>query len=62
MSWALASKVKSLALASKSKVLENCHVLGSRTALFFELLKFCKRPEKKFLTTSFFGDRLKKVF
>ena len=37
-SLALASKVKSL--ASKPQVLENCPVLGSRTALFFEQLKF----------------------
>ena len=43
----LASKVKSLALASKPQVLENCQaVLGSRTTLFFEQLKFCwKTPE-----------------
>ena len=42
----LASKVKSLALASKLQVLENCPVLGSRTALFFEQLKFrWKTPE-----------------
>ena len=40
-SLALASKVKSLALASRPQVLENWPVLGSRTALFFELLKFC---------------------
>ena len=45
----LASKVKSLALASRPQVLENWPVLGSRTALFFELLKFF----------FFFGDRLK---
>ena len=33
-------------LASKPQVLENCPVLGSRTALFFEPLKFCwKAPE-----------------
>ena len=52
-SLALASKVKSLALALKVKslalkpqVLDNCPVLGSRTALFFEQLKFCwKTPE-----------------
>ena len=50
-SLALASKVKSLALASRPQVLENCPVLGSRTALFFELLKFCGAPEK------FFGKR-----
>ena len=42
----LASQVKSLALASKPQVLENCPVLGSRTALFFEPLKFCRKmPE-----------------
>ena len=42
-SLALASKVKSLALAlaSRPQVLENWPVFGSRTALFFELLKFC---------------------
>ena len=40
----LASKVQSL--ASKPQVLENCPVLGSRTALFFDQLKFCwKTPE-----------------
>ena len=32
--------LKSLALASKPQVLENCIVLGSRTALFLEQLKF----------------------
>ena len=33
-------------LASKPQVLENCPVLGSRTALVFEKLKFCwKTPE-----------------
>ena len=38
--------LKSLALASKPQVLENCPILGSRTALFFEPLKFCwKAPE-----------------
>ena len=43
-SLALASKVKSLAL--KPQVLENCPVLGLRTALFFEQLKFrWKTPE-----------------
>ena len=39
-SLALASKVTSLVLASKPQVLENCPVLGSRTALFFKQLKF----------------------
>ena len=51
-SLALASKVKSLALASRPQVLENWPVLGSRTALFFELLKFCEALEK------FFGKRV----
>ena len=71
-SLALASKVKSLALASRPQVLENWPVLGSRTALFFGMLKFCgaleKLFEKRFLVeiagkifvkTFFFGDRLK---
>ena len=47
-SLALASKVKSLALASRPQVLENWPILGSRTALFFELLKFCGALEKFF--------------
>ena len=40
--------LKSLALASRPQVLENWPVLGSRTALFFELLKFCGALEKVF--------------
>ena len=57
----LASKVKSLALASRPQVLENWPVLGSRTALFFELLKFCGDRLKNFWEDLFFffGDRLK---
>ena len=43
--------LKSLALASRPQVLENWPVLGSRTAVFFELLKFCGALEK------FFGKR-----
>ena len=60
-SLALASKVKSLtlALASRPQVLENWPVLGSRTAVFFELLKFCGAVEKFFRKRFFFGDRLK---
>ena len=50
-SLALASKVKSLALASRPEVLENWPVLGSRTALFSGMLKFCGVLEK------FFGKR-----
>ena len=63
-SWSLASKVKSLtlALASKPQVLENCPVLGSKTALFLEWLKFCRSVEKFFSRPFFFGDRLKKIF
>ena len=30
------------------QVLENCLVFGSRTALFFEWLKFCRSAEKRF--------------
>ena len=68
-SLALTSKIKSLALASKSQVFENCPVLGSRTALFFEPLKFCSETpetsrkvcEDLFLFFSF-GERLKKNF
>ena len=52
-SLALASKVKSLALASRPQVLENWPVLGSRTALFFELLKFCGALEKFFIKRFF---------
>ena len=51
--------MKSLALASRPQVLENWPVLGSRTALFFELLKFCGALEKFFRKTFFCGDRLK---
>ena len=42
------SKSLALALASRPQVLENWPVLGSRTALFFELLKFCGALEKFF--------------
>ena len=45
-SLALASKVKSL--ASRPQILENWPVLGLRTAVFFELLKFCEALEKFF--------------
>ena len=44
----LAPKVKSLALASRPQVLKNWPVIGSRTALFFELLKVCRALEKYF--------------
>ena len=56
---ALASKVKSL--ASKPQVLENWPVLGSRTALFFELFKHCGALEKHF-GKSFFVEIAWKIF
>ena len=61
LALALASKVKSLALAlaSRPQVLENWPVLGSSTAVFFELLKFCGALEKFFGKTVFCEDRLK---
>ena len=60
-SLALASKVKSLALASRLQVLENWPVLGSRTAVFFELLKFCEALEK-FFGKRFFVETARKIF
>ena len=71
----LALKVKSLALASKPASPRKCPVLGSRTALFFDLLKigqghdqFCfvlknaRELEKKILKTFIFpGERLKSI-
>ena len=48
-------------LASRPQVLENWPVLGSRTALFFELLKFCGAPEK-FFEDVFFRRLLEKFF
>ena len=49
-------------LFSKPQVLKNCPVLGLRTALLFELLKFCSSPEKNFLKILMFGDHLKNHF
>ena len=46
-------------LVSKPQVLENCPVLDSKTALFFESLKLRRLPEKSFCRPCFFGDRLK---
>ena len=57
----LASKVKSLALASRPQVLENWPVLGSRTALFFELLKFSEALEN-FFGKRFFVEIARKIF
>ena len=51
----------SLALASKLQVLENYPVLGSRTELFFEMLKVCGAREKFFEKRFFSADRLKNV-
>ena len=50
-----------LSLASRPQVLENWPVLGSRTALFFELLKFCGALEK-FFGKSFFVEIACKIF
>ena len=57
--WPRGQILKSLALASRPQVLENWPVLGLRTALFFELLKFCGALEKFFGKRFFCGDRLK---
>ena len=53
--------MKSLALASRPQVLENWPVLDSRTALFFELLKFCGALEK-FFGKRFFVEIAWKIF
>ena len=53
-------EVESLTLASKPQALKNCPVLGSRTALFFELLKFCGAP-KKFFERRFFLEIAEKI-
>ena len=67
--WPRGHIFKSLALASKPRVFENCPVLGSRTALFFKPLKFCRKTQKisqkickdLFLSSSR-GNRPKKIF
>ena len=53
--------MKSLALASRPQVLENQPVLGPRTALFFDLLKFCGALEK-FFGKGFFVEIAGKIF
>ena len=53
--------LQSLALASRPQVLENWPVLGSRTALFFELLKFCDALEN-FFGKRFFVEIARKIF
>ena len=61
--------LKSLALASKPQVLENCPVLGSKTALFLNRWNFvgkrqkpCGKSAKTFFLVSSRRDRLKKIF
>ena len=49
----LATKVKSLALALKPQALENCPVLGSRTALYFECSNFVDRLKNLFTNVIF---------
>ena len=46
--WPQGHILKFLAMGWKPQVLKNCPGLGSRTALFFAFLKFCRSPEKKF--------------
>ena len=53
--------LKSLALASRPQVLENWPVLGSKTALFLEMLKFCGALEK-FFGKRFFVEIAWKIF
>ena len=48
-------------LASNPQILENCPVHGSRTALFFEWLKFCRSAEKCF-SRPFFWISIEKRF
>ena len=56
-------QVKSFkSLALKPQVLENCPVLGSRTALFFKWLKFCRSAEKCFSRPFFFWRPTEKKF
>ena len=57
-SLALASRVKSI--ASKPQVLENCPVLGSRTALFLNCSNFVDRLKNYFEDLCL--DRLKSFF
>ena len=59
--WPRGQILKSLALASRPQVLENWPVLGSRTAVFFELLKFCEALEK-FFRKRFFVETARKIF
>ena len=59
-SWPRGHIFKFLALASKPQVLENCPGLGSRTALFFEWLKFCRSAEKCFFRRFFWSLTEKK--
>ena len=49
-------------LASKPQVLENCLVVGLRTAVFFEWLKFCRSAEKNFFGPFFFLRSPKNLF
>ena len=54
-------KSLALALASRPQVLENWPVLGSRTALFFELLNF-RGALEKFFGKRFFVEIARKIF
>ena len=60
--WPPEHILRSLSLVSKPQVLENCSVLGSRTALFFEWLKCCRSAEKCFSRPFFFLESAWKNF
>ena len=60
--WPRGHIFKSLVLASRPQVLENWPVLGSRTALFFERLKFCRLAEKRFSRPFLLEIDQKKIF
>ena len=57
----LKGQVLGLALASRLQVLENWPVLGSRTALFFGMLKF-RGALEKFLGKRFLVEIARKIF
>ena len=51
----LRTHFKVLGLVQKPQLFENFPVLVSRTAIFFESIKFCRLPEKCFWKTFFWG-------
>ena len=61
-SLALASRVKLLALASKPASSRKCPVLGSRTALFFDLLKMGQCHDQFCFVSKYARELVKKKF